>query len=213
MAERRYSYQYEPPAGVPMRNGVDEPRTVAIRDARPLAAELSLDEEGFELLQAPTAFAAFNDDAIIRSAYYAEVERLLGQATGAARVIAFDHNVRNADRAAGGEAGIRGPVPRTHNDFTARSGPERAAAELVARAIDCSLARGGGAMPSSISGGRSGARWRNGRWRWPTRAASRPGTGDSDLTIATASARPMRWASVRASPGIISRSWRPTRRS
>lgn len=136
MADRLYSWQVEPPAGVPRRNGVDAPHVVAISDARPLAVDLSLDSEGFELLQAPTAFASFNDDAAIKSAYYAEVERLLGEATGAQRVIAFDHNVRNADRAAGGEAGIRGPVPRTHNDFTARSGPERAAAELAARGID-----------------------------------------------------------------------------
>jgi hypothetical protein len=136
MSERRYSYQYDPPPGVPSRNGVDEPRLVAIRDARPLAVDLSLDAEGFELLQAPTAFASFGDPDAIRSVYYSEVERLLGQATGAQKVIAFDHNVRNAGRAAGGEAGIRGPVPRTHNDFTAKSGPERARAELEARGID-----------------------------------------------------------------------------
>ena len=136
MAGRLVSYQYDPPPGVPQRNGEDEPHLVAVRDARPLAAELSLDEQGFELLQAPTAFAAFDDDAAISTAYYAEVERLLAAATGAQRVIAFDHNVRNARRAAGGEAGIRGPVPRTHNDFTAKSGPERAAAELAARGID-----------------------------------------------------------------------------
>src|SRR5205085_2558037 len=55
------------------------------------------------------------------------------------RVIAFDHNVRNAVRAAGGEAGIRGPVPRTHNDFTARSGRERALAELTVRGLDTAL--------------------------------------------------------------------------
>ena len=66
----------------------------------------------------------------------------MAQATGAQRAIAFDHNVRNADRAAGGEAGIRGPVPRTHNDFTARSGPERAAAELAARGLDPDLLEG-----------------------------------------------------------------------
>jgi len=136
MTERLVSYQYEPPAGVPLRNGEDEPHLVAIADARPLAACLSLDAEGFELLQAATAFASWNDPDAIRSAYYAEVERLLAQATGARRVIAFDHNVRSAARAAGGEAGIRGPVPRTHNDFTARSGPERAVAELEARGID-----------------------------------------------------------------------------
>jgi hypothetical protein len=57
-------------------------------------------------------------------------------------VIAFDHNVRNAARAASGEAGIRGPVPRTHNDFTARSGRERALAELAARGLDAALLDG-----------------------------------------------------------------------
>jgi len=142
MTARLVSYQYEPPPGVQQRNGEDEPHLLAVRDARPLAGTLSLDAEGFELLQAPTAFASFNDDAAIRSAYYAEVEQLLGRATGATRVIAFDHNVRNAARAAGGEAGIRGPVPRTHNDFTARSGPERARAELEERGFDPALLEG-----------------------------------------------------------------------
>ena len=127
MQERLLAYQYEPPAGVPQRNGEDEPHLVAIADARPLAAGLSLDAEGFELLQAPSAFAAFDDPDAIRAAYYAEVEELLAEVTGAQKVIAFDHNVRSMARAAGGEPGIRGPVPRTHNDFTARSGPERAA--------------------------------------------------------------------------------------
>ena len=136
MNERPRSLQYEPPPGVPQRTGEDEAHVVAIHDARPLAGQLSLDAEGFELLQAPTAFAAFGDDAAIRAAYYPEVERLLAGATGARRAIAFDHNVRNAARAAGGEAGIRGPVPRTHNDFTDRSGRERALAELAAREID-----------------------------------------------------------------------------
>ncbi|HYD14424.1 MAG TPA: CmcJ/NvfI family oxidoreductase [Allosphingosinicella sp.] len=136
MQERLVSYQYDPPPGIPQRNGEDEPHLVAIADARPLAADLSLDAEGFELLQAASAFASFDDNDAIRTAYYAEVEALLADATGAQKVIAFDHNVRSMARAAGGEAGIRGPVPRTHNDFTARSGPERAAAELAARGID-----------------------------------------------------------------------------
>ena len=142
MTERLVSYQYDPPPGVPQRNGEDEPHLVAISDARPLAAGLSLDAEGFALLSAPTGFAAFGDPAAIRAVYYAEVEKLLLGATGARRVIAFDHNVRNADRALGGEAGIRGPVSRTHNDFTARSGPERARAELEARGLDPALLDG-----------------------------------------------------------------------
>lgn len=142
MAERPRSLQYEAPPGIPQRTGEDEAHVVPIADARPLAGRLSLDVEGFEVLAAPTAFAAFGDDAAIRSAYYPEVERLLGKATGAARVIAFDHNVRNAARAAGGEPGIRGPVPRTHNDFTAKSGRERALAELEARGLDAALLDG-----------------------------------------------------------------------
>jgi hypothetical protein len=142
MTERLVSYQYDPPPGIPQRNGEDEAHLVAIRDARPLAAGLSLDRQGFALLKAATGFGAFGDAAAISSAYYAEVEALLSAATGARRVVAFDHNVRSAGRAAAGEAGIRGPVPRTHNDFTARSGPERARAELAARGLDPALLDG-----------------------------------------------------------------------
>ena len=142
MAGRPSSLQYEAPPGVPQRNAEDEPHVVTIQDARPLAGRLSLDVEGFEYLHATTSFAAFDDDTAIRSFYYPKVQRLLAGATGARRVIAFDHNVRNAARAASGEAGIRGPVPRTHNDFTARSGRERALAELEARGIDASLLDG-----------------------------------------------------------------------
>ena len=50
--------------------------------------------------------------------------------------------VRNAARAALGDAGIRGPVPRTHNDFTVRSGRERAQRELEARGLDLRLLDG-----------------------------------------------------------------------
>ena len=142
MSERLVAYQYDPPAGVAQRNGEDEPHVVTISDARPPAASLSLDAQGFALLGAPTGFAAFDDPAAIRADYYAEVEALIRGAAGARRAIAFDHNVRNASRAAGGEPGIRGPVPRTHNDFTARSGPERARAELAARGLDPALLEG-----------------------------------------------------------------------
>lgn len=143
MAERPYSYQYEPPAGIPARNGVYDAHRVEVRNARPLAPGLSLDLEGFTLIRVAGDFARFDDEAAIRSTYFAEVERLIAAETGAVRVIAFDHNIRNADRAAKGEAGIRAPVPRAHNDFTLRSGPERARAELEVRGLDAeALLRG-----------------------------------------------------------------------
>lgn len=142
MRERPRTLQYEAPPGVKQRNIEDEAHLVEIQDARPLAGRLSLDVEGFEYLRAPNSFAAFDDNEAIRSFYYPRVQRLLAGATGARRVIAFDHNVRNAARAAGGEAGIRGPVPRTHNDFTAKSGRERVLAELEARGLDAALVDG-----------------------------------------------------------------------
>jgi hypothetical protein len=141
MAARPVSYQYEPPPGVPQRSGTYDPHPVTIRNARPLAAGLSLDAEGFALLRAPTAARSFDDAAAIREVYYPEVERLIAGATGAERVIAFDHNVRSAARAASGEAGIRGPVQSTHNDFTIRSGRDRALRELEARGLDPALLR------------------------------------------------------------------------
>ena len=139
MAARPVSYQYDPPPGVPRRSGTYDPHDVLIRDARPLAVDLSLDVEGFALLQRATAFRSFNDAAAIRQAYFPEVEQLIAEATGARQVIAFDHNVRNAARADNGEPGIRGPVQSTHNDFTARSGRDRAFSELAARGLDAAL--------------------------------------------------------------------------
>lgn len=133
--QRPVAYQYPPPPGVPQRTGDYAPHLVAIRNARPIAAKLSLDREGFALIDAPSDFADFGDAEAIRQHYYAEVAQALKRACGAAHVVVFDHNIRNAARAALGEPGIREPVSRAHNDFTARSGRERAALELAARGI------------------------------------------------------------------------------
>jgi len=135
MRERPYSYQYDPPEGTAPRNGTYDPHLVKIRNARPLVADLSLDAEGFTLVRAPD-FSDYDDEAAIRSVYFPAVEQSIADAIGAERVIGFDHNIRSADRAARGDAGIRGPVPRAHNDFTHTSGAERARAELELRGLD-----------------------------------------------------------------------------
>ncbi|MGQ0661475.1 CmcJ/NvfI family oxidoreductase [Sphingosinicella sp.] len=136
MKERPVSYQCEPPPGVPVRTGQYDAHRVAIRNARAGRELLSLDVEGFALVPAPAGFADFDDEAAIRADYYPAVEAVLAAATGAALVINFDHNVRSLSRAALGEAGVKPPVDRTHNDFTLRSGPERARAELERRGLD-----------------------------------------------------------------------------
>ena len=89
---------------------------VPIRDARPIADRLRLDEHGFELHSRATAFADFYDEAAVRSRYYPEVESLVRGILGALAVVVFDHNVRSAARAARGEVGVRLPVDQAHND-------------------------------------------------------------------------------------------------
>ena len=58
--------------------------------------QLSLDKEGFVLLHHQTAVSNFYDEEQIKSVYYPECERVMKEATGAVRVVAFDHIVRNA---------------------------------------------------------------------------------------------------------------------
>src|SRR3982074_2870420 len=57
MAEKPYSYNYEPPPGVPVRNTSEETHQVKILDARAVNDRLSLDHQGFVLLRHPTAAA------------------------------------------------------------------------------------------------------------------------------------------------------------
>ena len=88
---------------------------------------LRLDEQGFELHSARTAFADFYDEAAVRERYYPEVQRLCARSRARSTSIAFDHNVRSAARAARGETGVRVPVDQVHNDYTEHSGPNASA--------------------------------------------------------------------------------------
>jgi len=125
MAEKPIGYNYSPPPGVPVRTGKSEEHQVTIRDARPLIGQLSLDKEGFVLLRHQTAVKNFYDEEEIKSVYYPECERVMKEATDAARVVAFDHIVRNAAMAALEGSYIKLPAKRVHNDYTAWSSPKR----------------------------------------------------------------------------------------
>ena len=116
---------YNPPAGtgLPRRVGNYRNFTVRVHDARPIAAELSLDRQAFILTAHDTTVRDFYDENEVRTAYYAEVEALIKRETGAAKVVVFDHTLRTADRAV--ERGLRTPVRSVHNDYTEKSGPQR----------------------------------------------------------------------------------------
>ncbi|WP_114814867.1 CmcJ/NvfI family oxidoreductase [Paraburkholderia kururiensis] len=123
--ERPVTYAYEPPAGVPLRNGVYRAQRVRIANARitPPPGGLALDRNGFELRRHASALTDFSDPAAIERVYYPESEALLKRCTGAKRVVIFDHTLR--DGRATRADGVREPVKYVHNDQTFVSGPRR----------------------------------------------------------------------------------------
>jgi hypothetical protein len=125
MTEEPHNYTYDPPPGVARSNAVYEPHRLFVRNARPISA--LLDREGFALVRQESAVKDFYNEDELRETYYPEAARLVAEATGAARVIVFDHTVRRRiwgaeDRAAGTP---RQPVGRVHNDYTEKSAPQR----------------------------------------------------------------------------------------
>lgn len=99
--------------------------TVDIADGRAIAGSLDLDRDGFALKRHATAVEDFYDDAEVRRVYYPETAALVRQATGAAKVVVFDHTIRVADEEKQRRLKVRAPVAAVHNDFTERSAPRR----------------------------------------------------------------------------------------
>ncbi len=100
-------------------------RPVAIRNARSRAEGFSLDQEGFALLRHPSTVGDFYDDGEIAAIYEVEVKALVAGTTGAKRVEVFDHTRRAASLDVQKARMIREPASIIHNDYTARSGPQR----------------------------------------------------------------------------------------
>lgn len=111
--------------GTDASDGAMEWQTVSIANGRPVVDRLSLDGAGFELRSHDTAVSSFYEEEAVRTIYYPEVEQLVKAATGASRVIIFDHTVRIEDSAQRDERTMRAPVRVVHNDYTVRSGPQR----------------------------------------------------------------------------------------
>lgn len=116
-------YNYDP--GPDAEDRAPETTRVAIEvsDARDRENELSLEVEGLEVVPIASQVKDFYNAGEVKSVYYPEVEALVKQFTGAQRVVAFDHNVRN--RAQADQSGVAKPVMFVHNDYTVGSGPQR----------------------------------------------------------------------------------------
>ena len=110
---------------------------------RAKADDLDLDRDGFELRRCPTSVDDLYDEAAMER-YDREIDSLLRDATGADRVVVFDHT-RRSDAAAGATNpdGARGPADRVHVDYTVASGPVRAGDVLGAAEVERIVGAGG----------------------------------------------------------------------
>ena len=117
-------YAYRAPEGEEQRTARPTRHPLRVYDARPVLGELSLDTEGVTLVPLGITVDPYDPEAV-RSHYYPDVAACVRGATGATRVLVFDHNVRCAARAKAGEKDIQGPVRFAHNDYTDGSGPQR----------------------------------------------------------------------------------------
>ncbi|MEM7023646.1 MAG: CmcJ/NvfI family oxidoreductase, partial [Pseudomonadota bacterium] len=111
-----------------------ETRQMPVQDARTLseAERLTLAYNGFEVINRPLADANldFLDHNQVLHAYYPHCEEIVRQASCAALVKAFDHNIRSAggkkskQRIQGGQQ-VQGPAHVVHGDYTLTSAPQR----------------------------------------------------------------------------------------
>ncbi len=127
--------------GVSRWEGRHEAHSVSIHDGRAAAEPFDLDREGFALVRHDTAVTDLYDDAEIETVYEAEMEKLVKEVTGARRVVVFDHTRRSDSVALREAKGIREPAGNVHNDYTARSGPQRVRDLLPAEEAEALLQR------------------------------------------------------------------------
>lgn len=120
-------YFYEPDPAVALNPPGTDLREVDIHDAWPLRGQLSVDREGFELHGFEGRFDQFDDEASVKSTFYAQIVAFVRQHTGARRVEVFDHTIRRrmpADLKVQTEV-QRPAVMLVHSDYTPHSGPQR----------------------------------------------------------------------------------------
>ncbi|MGR8922114.1 MAG: CmcJ/NvfI family oxidoreductase, partial [Gammaproteobacteria bacterium] len=138
--ERPAHYLYETRPGYTPPPPPNEKHTVAIADARAVAGRFTLDDNGFCCVTSPLPSLDFCDADAVVTGYYPIACDLVRGATGAARVEAFDHNVRDKALAAEPGSGVRTPVRFVHNDYTETSAPQRVR-DLMGEEADALLRR------------------------------------------------------------------------
>ena len=118
---------------------VFEAHEIQIHDGRSAIDQIHLDRQGFAFMEYATAVEDFYDDEEVTGTYYPEMERLVATATGADKVVIFDHTIRSDDPLVQQARQVRQPVLNLHNDFTIRSAEQRVRDLLPAAEADARL--------------------------------------------------------------------------
>jgi len=100
-------------------------KSVTITDARQIREQLSIDQQGFELLRRQTRVQDFYSDDELSAIYNRELGQLITELTGAEKVIVFDHTRRADDQGTRQQRDVREPVNTAHSDYTDRSARQR----------------------------------------------------------------------------------------
>jgi hypothetical protein len=108
-------------AGVEVNTGSYGPFPMTIRDGRAIRTHFSLDRQGFELLDAPTAVHDFHDKAEVEAKYQAEVARYVQEAYGASFVVPMGWMIRTS-----GDI----PKPKSDGPYRHYGGIQPAAGEV-----------------------------------------------------------------------------------
>jgi hypothetical protein len=137
--EKPYNYMYAPPAGILRENCRYEQRACDIRNARAIDEPFSLESQGFELRDAPSAVSDFYDPIALADTYFEEVEELACAITGGWRAVVFDHKLRMREEGRPsltfgrhGDGSAPAAVGRVHVDYSEASGKRRLGLTLPA---------------------------------------------------------------------------------
>lgn len=133
-------YQYAKETDDQPIDELTDPHIVKVANARPFAADLSLDRHGFALRPQVTKVTDFDDASQRRGIYELEIADLVLAATGGRDVLVFDHTIRRIGHD-NGSAQTRAPVRVAHNDYTKKSGPQRVLDLLPKGASQAALTR------------------------------------------------------------------------
>jgi hypothetical protein len=111
--------------------------TIRIRDARPIQDHVSLDREGFRLVDYPTAVRNFRDSDEVQRVYRPEIERLLTELTGARKVLVTGAVLRWSERSkdCGSLLNSR-PARFVHVDYSRKSFEDFALVHLTNAGIE-----------------------------------------------------------------------------